>query len=567
MARCSRSSVGSGSSDSGARLSDAARTALVFLVTTLAWVPFRAADFGATADYFGRLCGFVDSPAAAPLLAGLLGSPYLVLSFALAALVTWAGRPAWTWTRELSPARAAAALDALRRRHRGARHSEVQPVHLLHLLIALRARKNPDPPMTPLPAPIDPSSREAEARAEIAATRVGRGVAWTLVALPAALLLFALALEVGALARGESRLTGPLPSSISGSATGLRAFNARLLAVAREIEDRFDEESTLARAIRPWGQLALTAALGYGNEEAYVGRDGSLVYRADFDHLTVRGGLAALGAGDPLAGALAFAQELAQRGIPLLVLPVPAKPSIQPEGFALGAVERPLASPRDRSFRESLAASREAPHLLDPSALLASRVQSAPAYLARDTHWRPEAMDMVARELAMRLRALASLPAGQPEQLEEAQLVVEGGGDSEKLLGLPAALPFYAKQAVELRAVRSAAGGPWRPTRGAPVLLLGDSFAAIYSQPELGFGASAGLAERLSFHLGLPVDRILENAGGASATRAALARELERDPHRLDGVRVVVWQFAARELTIGDWRETPLPQAPPLFVP
>ncbi len=93
------------------------------------------------------------------------------------------------------------------------------------------------------------------------------------------------------------------------------------------------------------------------------------------------------------------------------------------------------------------------------------------------------------------------------------------------------------------------------------MLLLGDSFAAIYAQPELGFGAGGGFAERLSFHLGLPVDRILRNAGGASATRAALAEEVGRDPHRLDGVRVVVWQLAARELSQGDWRSVPLPAA------
>ena len=73
------------------------------------------------------------------------------------------------------------------------------------------------------------------------------------------------------------------------------------------------------------------------------------------------------------------------------------------------------------------------------------------------------------------------------------------------------------------------------------MLLLGDSFSAVYSQAELGWGTGAGLAERLSWHLGLPVDRIVRNAGGATAAREALAAALAAEPGRLDGVRVVVW--------------------------
>jgi hypothetical protein len=46
-----------------------------------------------------------------------------------------------------------------------------------------------------------------------------------------------------------------------------------------------------------------------------------------------------------------------------------------------------------------------------------------------------------------------------------------------------------------------------------------------------------------------PVDRIAQDGSGAFATREVL----QRDPDRLTGKRLVVYQFAARELTIGDW--------------
>jgi len=413
--------------------------------------------------------------------------------------------------------------------------------------------------MAPVPPPVDPSSREEAARAEMAATRGSATTFRLLVALPIALLALALVLEGAAIARGESRVVGALRAFGAGAdatkpATGLRAANARLLVAAREIEDRFDEGSELARAIRPWGQLALTAGLAYGNEESYVGRDGHLVFRDDFDHLTARGPLAGLGAGDPVATAVAFARQLRDRGVALVLLPVPVKPSIEPRRFTSVAPEGPLPSPRDTLFADALAPHAGELHLFDPTPLLAARQREAAAYLERDTHWRPEAMDAVARELAMRLRAVVDLPEGDPARWLESEEVLDGTGDSAQLLGLPESHPFYGKERVTSRPIRSAEGAPWRPERNTPVLLLGDSFSAIYSTPELGFGAGAGLAERLAFHLGLPVDRIVENAGGASATREALAK----DPSRLDGVRAVVWELAARELTVGDWRATPI---------
>jgi len=55
-----------------------------------------------------------------------------------------------------------------------------------------------------------------------------------------------------------------------------------------------------------------------------------------------------------------------------------------------------------------------------------------------------------------------------------------------------------------------------------------------------------------------PVDRLVQNDEGAFATRAMP----QRDPDRLDGKRVVVYQFAARELAFGDWKVIPLPPPP-----
>jgi alginate O-acetyltransferase complex protein AlgJ len=62
--------------------------------------------------------------------------------------------------------------------------------------------------------------------------------------------------------------------------------------------------------------------------------------------------------------------------------------------------------------------------------------------------------------------------------------------------------------------------------------------------------ATAGFAEHLSRALRRPVDRIVQNDAGAYATRA----QVHGSPLRLAGKRVVIYQFAARELSFGDWK-------------
>ena len=223
------------------------------------------------------------------------------------------------------------------------------------------------------------------------------------------------------------------------------------------------------------------------------------------------------------------------------------------------------ARPANRSVIEAVAAAGV--EIVDPAASLYRRASAgAPTYLTADTHWRPEGADAVARDVAVALRARGELPVGDPGLLVEDPQTIDGLGDTAVLLDLPRRFARSLHQQIETRRVVAPDGAPWRPTRGAPVLLLGDSFSAVFSLPDLGWGSGAGLAERLSFHLGLPVDRIVRNAGGASATREALVDELTREPGRLDGVRVVVWEFAARELSQGAWRPVELP-APAAIAP
>ena len=91
----------------------AGRVATTFGLVLVSWVFFRAADLPAALAYLSSMFGLGAESTAAPLLSGLLLSPYLLLSFAIAAVVVWGAQQSWNWTRELSPLKIALALGLL----------------------------------------------------------------------------------------------------------------------------------------------------------------------------------------------------------------------------------------------------------------------------------------------------------------------------------------------------------------------------------------------------------------------------------------------------------------------
>lgn len=328
--------------------------------------------------------------------------------------------------------------------------------------------------------------------------------------------------------------------------------NRRLVAALHGFETRLEETSWIVEDLLPPVQLAMTGWLEAGNPQVVPGEDGWLFYRPAVDSLTGPGFLepdvlAARRLGgdaweepvqpDPRPALLALHRLLAPRGIRLLVLPVPVKASIHP-GKLAGPAMRPIENPSFDELVQFLA--KEGIEVLDVGPLLA---EGGPYYLETDTHWNPAGVERTALALA------ASLPKGTTAY-QEVERPVRGTGDLARLLELPPGSDLYPPQEVTVRAVLQPDGSPWRPDPAAEILLLGDSYTNVFSQDGLGWGTGAGLAERLSFHLRRPVDRIALNAGGAYASRHALARDLSR----LEGKKLVIYEFSARELATGDWR-------------
>ena len=365
----------------------------------------------------------------------------------------------------------------------------------------------------------------------------------------------------------------------TGSAAGVAAPRSLTARALKNTEEALSQRSVVAGWLLPRTQAVLSGRLGAGNEQAYLGRMGRLYYRPDVDYVTgsgfldpdqlrrrVRSGDNDGGGSessavqpDPLPALVQLRQDLAARGVRLVLLPVPVKPAIEPQFLARRVAAAPLQNPSYQRFLAEMA-EQSIPVCDVTGALLAAgaRMGQDP-YLRTDTHWTPDAMELSAQVLATFIRTHVPLPPRPPIHYTLGRVIVHGRGDLAVMLKLPDRQGLYPPQPVETHPVRMAAGGPWRPDRGADVLLLGDSFTNVFSRPDLGWGEGAGLAEHLSRALGRPVDRIALNAGGSFAARQALVTELAQGRNRLAGKHLAVYEFSMRDLSGGNWKRLPLP--------
>lgn len=404
--------------------------------------------------------------------------------------------------------------------------------------------------------PTDPSHDELLRRGVIA-TDIHRAVAWLLT------VLFCTSIAGLPLAQAflEHRAEEESPL--------LDLFRRKPTAAnLHQFEKDLEGASYAKSFVQPRMQELLTRFGRVGNKRALIGRDGWLYYAPGVQHVGGPGFLESavqrsrekdvLDAGeepivaDPVPAILAFRAALAQRGIRLLLLPMPDKSALVSAPLHGRGPSVPSQNPDFPRFLQVLRSHGVA--VFDAWSVAAAH-RDGPPFLRQDTHWTPAFMESVARALAGYVSGLDVLSAAAtPSAFHAVETPIARVGDIVDMLKLPDAQTLFQPQSLVVHQVRDAQDNPWEPDAGAEVLLLGDSFSNIYSLEGMGWGLAAGLAPQLSLALGRPVDAILQNDSGAFATRQTLARELAAGEDRLHGKRVLIWEFASRELSVGDWK-------------
>lgn len=431
-----------------------------------------------------------------------------------------------------------------------------------------------------------PSSREQQAAEEVGQTEITRAQARTLTVAFCVLIFVVPAVQHVAELRGIS-------SGAISDRTWPQAYDVfHMLPMPsqkqiQQFEDQLEEQSIVRQQVQPRVQYMLSRLFGVGNERAYVGRDNWLFLKAGIDYVTAPPFLADNHLSSTLATAternrspipaiVKFKEDLAREDIALVVMPTPVKPVVYPEMFSnrFRASDQPVHNAAFADFRQQLE-DKGIPVIDVAPALVAAKGNGdGPLYLRADTHWTPRGMQIAAEQLAKLIEQsdLGLTDAGHIEQTrgEEA---VSNRGDVAAMLGFPVETELGANEQVTIQPITETDSTNGASASHSEILFLGDSFSNIYSDPQLGWGAQAGLIEQLSYRLGRKIDRIIRNGDGAFATRQDLIRQLSDAQHPaeqqlesasrspLEGKKLVIYQFAIRELAVGDWKPLELPRS------
>ncbi len=136
----------------------------------------------------------------------------------------------------------------------------------------------------------------------------------------------------------------------------------------------------------------------------------------------------------------------------------------------------------------------------------------------------------------------------------ERSVTVNRHGDLVQMLQVPEIERALEPESLAcLQVVQPETAAPYRDAADSEVLILGDSFLRIYEQDEPG---SAGFIAHLARELGQPLSSIVNDGGGSTLVRQALAHR----PQLLLKKRLVIWEFAERDIRYGveGWQIVPL---------
>ncbi len=324
-------------------------------------------------------------------------------------------------------------------------------------------------------------------------------------------------------------------------------------------EQNLEKTSLVVKTFRPWTQYVEWRFLADAGEEAVVGRDGWLFYRPSVRYVVERPTrVSESDSADPLAAIRSFRDQLQARGIRLLVVPVPNKESVYPEMLAKRAknAEVVVCEQTRRLLEELEQCGIEHVDLFEVfrrAKQEESRPDARRLYLAQDSHWSPEGARLAAGAVARRALDGGAVRRGVHAYAER-PVSVRRHGDLVEMLQVPQIERGLEPESVAcLQVVLSDTRIPYRDGAESEILILGDSFLRIYEQDEPG---SAGFIAHLARALGQPLASIVNDGGASTLVRQALARR----PTLLVNKKLVIWEFAERDIRYGTdgWKIVPL---------
>ncbi|MEN9307791.1 MAG: hypothetical protein RL173_1723, partial [Fibrobacterota bacterium] len=287
--------------------------------------------------------------------------------------------------------------------------------------------------------------------------RGGRALEWTIIGS-----LLAVVIGIPAYQAIREAQTGNVPHLF-------RLFTTKPTKQALHAWDQENRDrSSIAKAVRSNSLQLQYDWFGDAGAKAIEGTDNWLFYRPDVEYLMqptftderfYLGSFDTVVAGkrqnlrNPLVAIRDVNDQLAKRGIKLIVVPIPGKPSIYPaklSGSDIAIENSPTLVLLD-SLRQSGVATVDLVH-----ALRAAR-EKAPVdlYLHRDTHWAPAGLAVAADEISKALLAIPEIPSNSnPSRYGAKDTTIERWGDICEMTSLPNRRSIWKTESVVASQVR-----------------------------------------------------------------------------------------------------------------
>ena len=328
---------------------------------------------------------------------------------------------------------------------------------------------------------------------------------------------------------------------------GIKHYGVWTSRYLRAFENKVEDENALVLAFRPKYQLAVWNVFNDPGEKVVLGAGEGrwLFYRQDVEFLVQPSPLDVRSAklDNPIQAILKFRDQLKAKGVELLVVITPGKPSIYPE--RLTGIDGLKLAGHGKAILDSLTnLGLNTVDLYTP--LLSAKADDAKLgalYLDDDTHWTPRGAELAAGEIAKKVNAMVDagqVNIGEPSMdYVVSDSLADRMGDIGEMSGLNKFNVFKAQQ------VTGHVVSPFKDDfRKSKILILGDSFSRIYQTDS---PVNAGWIAHFAKNISRPVSSIVSDGGASTLVREKLARKAGV----LKGKKLLIWEFVERDLRFG----------------
>ncbi|MFZ2657895.1 MAG: hypothetical protein WAX69_23380 [Victivallales bacterium] len=252
---------------------------------------------------------------------------------------------------------------------------------------------------------------------------------------------------------------------------------------------------------------------------------------------------------DPIPSIVDFNDQLKKLGVKLILVPVPPKATVYPEGLS-SKFTPAIAYAVLHEFYGIL--KDKGVEILDlHGVFVETKKPGHDLYCRQDSHWSPYACTIAAKAIASIIKPEPWVQNVPKKQFMIENKEIELTGDLWESLG-DKSIPKEKVLSVLVTSMETI-------DTSSPVLVIGDSHTLVFHAGEDMLAEKSGLVDHLAYELGFPVDLLAVRGSGATSVRINLYRKAKQ-PGWLKRIKVIVWCISAREFTeaSGGWRKVPV---------